>query len=132
MRELEKGVRPWLKPWNAEHAAGRITRPLARERHSLSGHQCPDAVVGSDGEGLRRADLDDLQAGAGTEGRMSARASKAALSFMPTRSSAPRPTPTTGEEAERAIPFMKGYTVFNVEQIDGLPEHYYAQARTAH
>ena len=26
--ELEKGVRPWLKPGNAEHAAGRITRPL--------------------------------------------------------------------------------------------------------
>lgn len=26
--ELEKGVKPWLKPWNAEHAAGRITRPL--------------------------------------------------------------------------------------------------------
>jgi antirestriction protein ArdC len=26
--ELERGVRPWLKPWNTEHAAGRITRPL--------------------------------------------------------------------------------------------------------
>ena len=26
--ELEKRVGPWLKPWNAEHAAGRITRPL--------------------------------------------------------------------------------------------------------
>lgn len=25
---LEKGARPWLKPWNAEHAAGRITKPL--------------------------------------------------------------------------------------------------------
>ena len=27
---------------------------------------------------------------------------------------------------------MKGYTVFNVEQIEGLPEHYYGkpQART--
>ncbi len=34
----------------------------------------------------------------------------------------------TGEESERAIPFMKGYTVFNVEQIDGLPEHFYAKA----
>jgi antirestriction protein ArdC len=33
----------------------------------------------------------------------------------------------TGEEAERASPFMKGYTVFNVEQIDGLPEHYYGK-----
>jgi antirestriction protein ArdC len=26
--EIEQGVRPWMKPWNAEHAAGRITRPL--------------------------------------------------------------------------------------------------------
>ncbi|MEW8639984.1 MAG: ArdC-like ssDNA-binding domain-containing protein [Candidatus Thiodiazotropha endolucinida] len=26
--ELENGVRPWMQPWNAEHAAGRITRPL--------------------------------------------------------------------------------------------------------
>ena len=22
---LEKGVRPWVRPWNAEHAPGRIT-----------------------------------------------------------------------------------------------------------
>jgi antirestriction protein ArdC len=26
--DLEQGVRPWLKPWNVDHAAGRITRPL--------------------------------------------------------------------------------------------------------
>jgi len=28
VEELERGVRPWLKLWNADHAAGRITRPL--------------------------------------------------------------------------------------------------------
>ena len=28
---------------------------------------------------------------------------------------------------EHAIPFMKPYTVFNVEQIEGLPAHFYAQ-----
>ena len=33
----------------------------------------------------------------------------------------------TGEESEYAIPFLKGYTVFNVEQIEGLPEYYYAK-----
>ncbi len=33
----------------------------------------------------------------------------------------------TGEEQMREIHFMKGYTVFNVEQIDGLPAHYYAK-----
>ena len=26
--DLEQGVRSWLKPWNADNAAERITRPL--------------------------------------------------------------------------------------------------------
>jgi antirestriction protein ArdC len=30
----------------------------------------------------------------------------------------------TGEESEHAIPFLKSYTVFNVEQIDDLPERF--------
>ena len=34
----------------------------------------------------------------------------------------------TGEEQERDIPFLKGYTVFNVEQIDGLPPQFHALA----
>jgi antirestriction protein ArdC len=33
----------------------------------------------------------------------------------------------TGEDVEHEIPYMKGYTVFNVEQIEGLPEIYYAK-----
>jgi antirestriction protein ArdC len=35
----------------------------------------------------------------------------------------------TGEDTEREIPYMKGYTAFNVEQIDGLPEIYYAKVK---
>jgi antirestriction protein ArdC len=31
-----------------------------------------------------------------------------------------------GEDVEHEIPFMKGYTVFNAEQIDGLPANFYA------
>jgi antirestriction protein ArdC len=34
----------------------------------------------------------------------------------------------TGYEIDREIPFLKGYTVFNVEQIEDLPEAYYAKA----
>ncbi|RUX23881.1 DUF1738 domain-containing protein, partial [Mesorhizobium sp. M4A.F.Ca.ET.050.02.1.1] len=33
----------------------------------------------------------------------------------------------TGEESETSIPFLKGYTVFNAEQVEGLPETYYAR-----
>jgi antirestriction protein ArdC len=36
-------------------------------------------------------------------------------------------TDDDGSETERAIPFLKAYTVFNTAQIDGLPAHYYPQ-----
>ena len=35
--QLEDGIRPWLKPWNAEHAAGRITRPLRHNGEDYHG-----------------------------------------------------------------------------------------------
>ena len=41
---LEQGVRPWMKPWNAEHAAGRITRPLRANGIPYQGNQCAGAV----------------------------------------------------------------------------------------
>lgn len=37
-----------------------------------------------------------------------------------------------GEDVETSIPFMKGYTVFNAQQIDKLPEHFYARTEPQH
>ena len=37
-------------------------------------------------------------------------------------------TDDKGEECEREIPFLKGYTVFNAEQCDGLPAQFSAPA----
>jgi antirestriction protein ArdC len=45
-----------------------------------------------------------------------------ALSFYADKITRTETDTTSGEEAARAIPFVKGYTVFNVELIDGLPE----------
>jgi antirestriction protein ArdC len=36
-------------------------------------------------------------------------------------------TDAKGEEVEKEIPFLKGYTVFNAEQIENLPAHYDAK-----
>ena len=36
------------------------------------------------------------------------------------------PRMTTRGDVQREIPYMKGCTVFNVEQMEGLPEVYYA------
>ena len=125
--DLEQGVRPWLKPWNAEHAAGRITRPLRANGQPYKGINVLMLWGEAMAQGFASPVLDDLQASAGTRRAGRARASTARSSSMPTAS---RKTETgdNGDEIEREIPFMKGYTVFNCEQIDGLPEHFYAQS----
>jgi antirestriction protein ArdC len=124
--ELEKGVRPWLKPWNTEHAAGRIMRPLRGNGVPYNGINVLMLWSAAIEKGFAAPiwmtfkQAIDLKANVrkGECGSLVVYADK----IIRIEADA-----TTGEEAERAIPFMKGYTVFNVEQIDGLPEHYYAK-----
>jgi hypothetical protein len=40
-------------------------------------------------------------------------------------------TDEEGQDVETAIPFLKSYTVFNIEKIEALPTHYYAAAAPA-
>ncbi len=124
--ELEKGVRPWLKPWDAEHAAGRITRPLRGNGIPYNGINVLMLWSAATEKGyaapiwMTFKQASELKANVrkGEHGSLVVYADK----IIRTEADA-----ATGEEAERAIPFMKGYTVFNVEQIDGLPEQYYAK-----
>ena len=122
--ELEQGVRPWFKPWNAEHAAGRITRPL---RHNgqpyrginvlmlwgeamTQGFTCPIWMT------YKQASELGGQVRKGEHGSLVVYANR----LIRTETGA------NGEEVDREIPFLKGYTVFNCEQIDGLPEQFMA------
>ena len=124
--ELEKGVRPWLKSWNAEHATGGITRPLRGNGIPYQGINVLMLWSAAIEKGyaapvwMTFKQATELKANVrkGEHGSLVVYADKIVRTETDT---------ATGEEAERAIPFMKGYTVFNVEQIDGLPEHYYAK-----
>lgn len=124
--ELEKGVRPWLKPWNAEHSAGRITRPLRGNGIPYRGIN----VVMLWSEAIERGYAAPIwmtfkQA---LELKASVRkGEKGSLVVYADKITRTETDAATGEENEFAIPFMKGYTVFNVEQIDGLPEHFYGK-----
>ena len=126
--ELENGVRPWLKPWNAEHAAGRITRPL---RHNgipyqgintvmlwsaavAAGYAAPVWMTFKQAQEL------------GAHVRKGEKGSLVVYANTITRTEL---DVDTGDEAEREISFMKGYTVFNVEQVEGLPAQFYAPAQ---
>jgi antirestriction protein ArdC len=124
--DLEQGVRSWLRPWNAEHAAGRITRPLRANGLPYKGINVlmlwGDAVVKGFACPIwmtyRQALEQNGQVRKGEHGSLVVYADR----FTRTA------TDEKGEEIEREIPFMKGYTVFNCEQIDGLPPHFYANA----
>jgi antirestriction protein ArdC len=122
---LEQGVRPWHRPWTVEHSTGRITRPLRANGMAYRGINVLVLWSAALEKGYAAPIWMTFKAlelkahvRKGEQGSLVVYADK----IMRTETDA-----KTGEEAERAIPFMKGYTVFNVEQIDGLPEHYYGK-----
>ena len=124
--ELEKGVRPWLKPWNAEHAAGRICRPLRSTGEPYKGINVLMLWLSAETQGFS-APIWMTFNQAKAAGACVKAGSKGTLVVYADRI---RKTDTgdDGEESEHDIFFMKGYTVFNVEQVQGLPEHFYALA----
>jgi antirestriction protein ArdC len=123
--DLEQGVRTWLKPWSAEHAAGRITRPL---RHNGTPYRGMNILLlwgEAETKGyaapiwMTYKQAQEL----GGQVRKGEHGSLVVYANTITRTE----TNDAGEDTEREIPFMKGYTVFNVEQVTGLPANYYAQ-----
>lgn len=125
--DLEQGVRPWLKPWNAENTAGRITRPLRANGTPyrginvllLWGATLENGFTKPTWLTFKQAHTLNAQVRKGEKGSLVVYADTYRKTEIDTH---------TGEEAERDVPFLKAYTVFNVDQIDGLPAGYYAQA----
>jgi len=124
--DLEHGVRPWLKPWNAGHAAGRITRPLRHNGTPYSGIN----VLLLWSEAVARGFSAPFWMTFRQAAELGGHVRKGETGSLVVYANRIRKTETDedGNEAEREIRFLKGYTVFNVEQIDGLPAHYAAPA----
>lgn len=122
---LERGELSWVKPWSGGHMEGRIVRPL---RHNgvayrginvlmLWGAAMEHGYVSPMWMTFRQAQELGGHVRKGERGHLVVYAD----TITRTEEGA------DGAEEERRIPFMKGYTVFNVEQIDGLPEQYQMQ-----
>ncbi|MEP7309326.1 MAG: zincin-like metallopeptidase domain-containing protein [Acidobacteriota bacterium] len=124
---LETGVRPWVRPWNAEHAAGRITRPLRHNGQPYTGINILSLWASATAQGFaapiwmtyRQATEFNAHVRKGEKGSPVVYANR----ITRTETDA-----DSGADVARDIHFLKGYTVFNVEQIEGLPEPYTAPA----
>lgn len=122
--DLEKGIRTWLKPWSAEYATDRLP--------SLPLRACGTPYRGVNvlllwGEAMDKGFTSPLWMTYKQAEALNAHVRKGEHGSLVVYADTFNKTEANekGEEVEHAIPFMKGYTVFNVDQIEGLPAHYY-------
>jgi antirestriction protein ArdC len=121
--DLEQGVRPWTKPWSAEHLAGRISRPLRSTGEPYSGVNVILLWAESVARGFTAPIWITFRQALALGGHV--RKGEHGSTVVYANRISRTETGGDGEDVERSIPFLKAYTAFNVEQVEGLPAHYY-------
>lgn len=122
--DLEKGVRTWMKPWSVDHALARL--PSLPLRHCGTPYRGVNVLL-LWGEMVDKGYENPLWMTYKQAESMGAHVRKGEQGSLVVYADTFSKTEENekGEETERSIPFMKGYTVFNVAQIENLPDHYY-------
>ena len=117
--QLEAGVRPWTQPWAASES---VSRPL---RHDGTPYQGINVVLlwgEAATRGFQSATWMTFRQALtlGAHVRKGEKGSTVVYADRLVRTE----TDDAGEDTTRRIPFLKAYTVFNVEQIEDLPASY--------
>lgn len=123
--DLEQGQLTWLKPWSAGNLDGRIVKPLRHNGMAYSGIN----ILMLWGAALEVGFSSPYWMTFKQAKELGAHVKKGEKGNLVVYANTITKTidADDGSEEERKIPFMKAYTVFNVEQIEGLPDHYYTK-----
>lgn len=123
---LESGVKPWTQPWTSGHAGGSPSRPLRHNGEPYSGINVlslwASAMADNFSAPYWMTFKQAIELGGHVRKGETGVPVVYAKTYVRTESDE-----VSGAEEEHVIPFLRSYTVFNVEQIDGLPEHYSAK-----
>ena len=105
--DLEQGIRPWMKPWSAEHTAGRITKPL---RHNGTPYRGMNILL-LWGEAMAKGYAAPMWMTYKQAQELGANVRKGEHGSLVVYANTISKTETNeqGEDVEREIPFMKGY-----------------------
>lgn len=117
--QLEAGVRPWQRPWSAENASGRIVRPLRACGTPYRGVNVLSLWLAATEKGYSSPYWFTFNQAKDLGGFVK----KGEHGSLVVYANSVKKTEQdeNGDEVEHDIYFMRGYTVFNAEQVEGLP-----------
>ena len=124
IEQLEAGTKPWIRPWRGNVRGSIIPRRATGQAYRginvlmlwLSGQMC--GYEENTWMTYRQAQEHGGQVRQGVKGTLVVKYG----TFTPNEQE---------DDDDRAIPYLKGYTVFNVEQIENLPGRFYSPAEVA-
>lgn len=125
--QLEAGVRPWIQPWSAGLFAGAVTRPLRAGGQPYSGVNVLLLWREAVAHGFAAPVWMTFRQALALGGHVRAGAHGAAVVYGGRMRR--QEAGADGGTVERSIPFLKAYVVFNVDQIDGLPDAVHGRGR---
>ena len=111
--ELEKGVVPWAKPW-AGVRSGAYSRSTGKPYSLLN-----QMLLGRPGEYLTWTQIKEA-------GGSVRKGEKSSFVVFWKQHITKETDPTTGEEKEKKIPFLRYYNVFHIDQCEGISAKYKA------
>lgn len=126
LADLEAGVRPWIQPWSA-HGAGPVSRPRRANGAPYAGINVLLLWSRAMSQGFAAPTWMTFRQALALGGQVR-RGAQGATVVYANRFRRKGEAGREGDaQGERSIPFLKAYTVFNVEQIEGLAEAFYPQ-----
>ena len=120
---LEQGVRPWTKPWAADHLATRVSRPLRACDKAYRGINVLILWLTGSARGFQSPFWLTFKQALDLGGHVRKGEKGAPVCHYDTFTK--EMVDDTGASREEQIPFLKHYTVFNAEQCDSLPSHFH-------
>ncbi|MBD9524427.1 DUF1738 domain-containing protein [Ensifer sp. ENS02] len=118
IEQLEVGTKPWIRPWRGNSRGSLVPRRATGEAYRginvLMLWLASELAGYEENTWMTYRQAQDLggQVRKGEKGALVVKYG----TFTPKERE---------DDDERAIPYLKGYTVFNVEQIENLPEQFY-------
>ena len=121
--DLEKGELTWRKPWNSDHLAQNVQRPLRFNDIPYTGINTIVLWATAAERGYALPHWMTFQQALNF--KASVRKGEKGSQIIYADNVLKEQENKEGESEFVKIPFLKSYTVFNAGQIEGLPKHFY-------